>query len=229
MHARLGNETKRIVVLERCRRPLVLCREVVEERHRWASEAAARVRAEARRVGARLLVFFLEVVDDALGASVLGVGAGYKDGFNHTLHAVAAALQDNPGADLALAIRELVAARRADQVPHGTLQIIHQASSELTCTLKRRQHHINRLTQEFQSHDLYKCQHSRNALDYLENGRPKRVRADRAVQDLHPHGDILLLGSLLSLLPTIPVLVAAVPSHLHEIRTKAYRDLKPIG
>jgi hypothetical protein len=62
---------------------------------------------------------------------VLGVGAGNKDGFNDALHAIAAALQDDLRTGLTFAVQELVATRRADEMPKGALQRIHQANSEL--------------------------------------------------------------------------------------------------
>lgn len=111
MHARLGSEMKRHVVLEHCHQPLVLGGEVVQERGCCASEAAAGLRAVAGLVRAHLLVFSLEVVGDHVGAAVLSIGARNKDGFDDALHAIAAALEDSSRAGLAFAVRELVTTR----------------------------------------------------------------------------------------------------------------------
>ena len=67
-------------VPERPRRPRVEAGEVVQElRRRRPGEAAAGLRAEARRVRARPLVLFLEVVGCPRGAAAAGVAAVEED------------------------------------------------------------------------------------------------------------------------------------------------------
>lgn len=101
--------------------PLVLGGEVVIQRRRLPTEAAAGFRAEARPLLTRLLVLCLAVVGDPLITSVL---AGEKNGADGVLHG-GAALEGSSGAGPALALgREVVdAARLAEEVrvPHVAL------------------------------------------------------------------------------------------------------------
>ena len=162
--SRVDAEFERLAVAELVRWPVVTRRgEVVRERRRGrGGEAAAGLRAEARRVRARLLVLRDVGVGDLVGAAVLGVGAGDLDGVDDALHGDAAhGGSSEARRRRALASgRQIVTARRTHQVPQITLKINKSLCKDMhPCEIQLQFKMLNSIEIKFSTTKCYVLHH----------------------------------------------------------------------